>query len=614
MPSHDKTLVAPRVATRTPGLRSLLEDAVRDWLRSSQIALAIVGDHCSGRSTALEYLADRFADEPIEWIDEARPPSIESLRRRAVFTVDVEQVTQLRRSECVTRSLLPWDRDDVMEWLLAFDASQCACVMARLAALGESDWTCGIPALWSIALPRMVADATIASPRDAVLGWLRARLSDDAWTRARLYALRRVFPRGTRSAMHVELHGVDAEAERVLDLTPVFHELAAEVVARDVANDRVRPSIRRRCPSRDVVEKAAVALRTNEELFERVRTQPPRNPDLGPVANSVMIRVDPEWRPTRESCEWLHDALLEHASWSGVDLSRSALYGAKFDFADLSGADLSTTYAREASFRRAELSEARFGQSDLVNASFHDADARRANFEGAMLVYAALRRARCDGASFASAYLMRADLSDGSFVRANMLSADLTGAEIRGADFRGCNFAHAVLAALDLRHANLHGASFSMADLERVVLDHVRLEAPNFGGADLQRSTWTGARTPRAILRDANLAGAGLADVDWQGADLRNADLHGASFHLGSSRSGLVPGGIASEGTRTGFYTDEYCEQTFRAPEEIRKANLRFADLRGAKVEDCDFYLVDLRGAIFSSGQRRHFERANAIL
>ena len=76
-------------------------------------------------------------------------------------------------------------------------------------------------------------------------------------------------------------------------------------------------------------------------------------------------------------------------------------------------------------------------------------------------------------------------------------------------------------------------------------------------------------------------AAPGLAEIDWPGADLHDADLHGASFHLGSSRSGLVDSPIACEGSRTGFYTDDYDDQDIKSPEEIRKANLRGADLRG---------------------------------
>jgi len=106
----------------------------------------------------------------------------------------------------------------------------------------------------------------------------------------------------------------------------------------------------------------------------------------------------------------------------------------------------------------------------------------------------------------------------------------------------------------------------------------------------------------------------GLADIDWEQADLRGADLCGASFHMGSSRSGLVDSPIASYGSRTGFYTDDYNEQDFKSPEEIRKANLRGADLRGARISGVDFYLVDLRDARYNAEQEQHFRSCGAIL
>jgi uncharacterized protein YjbI with pentapeptide repeats len=105
-----------------------------------------------------------------------------------------------------------------------------------------------------------------------------------------------------------------------------------------------------------------------------------------------------------------------------------------------------------------------------------------------------------------------------------------------------------------------------------------------------------------------------LADIDWPGADLRGADLRGCSFHMGSTRSGLVGSPIACEGSRTGFYTDDYDDRDFKPPEEIRKANLRGADLRGANVEGVDFYLVDLRDAQYTQDQAEHFAKCGAIL
>jgi uncharacterized protein YjbI with pentapeptide repeats len=85
-------------------------------------------------------------------------------------------------------------------------------------------------------------------------------------------------------------------------------------------------------------------------------------------------------------------------------------------------------------------------------------------------------------------------------------------------------------------------------------------------------------------------------------------------FHTGSTRSGLVDSSVASEGTRTGFYTDEFCEQEYRTPEDIRKADLRGTDLRGASIGNVDFYLVDLRGARYDATQAVHLRRTGAIL
>ena len=52
----------------------------------------------------------------------------------------------------------------------------------------------------------------------------------------------------------------------------------------------------------------------------------------------------------------------------------------------------------------------------------------------------------------------------------------------------------------------------------------------------------------------------------------------------------------------------------FQLPEEIRKANLCGADLRGAKIGRVDFYLVDLRGARYDKIHHEHLLRCGAIL
>jgi uncharacterized protein YjbI with pentapeptide repeats len=50
------------------------------------------------------------------------------------------------------------------------------------------------------------------------------------------------------------------------------------------------------------------------------------------------------------------------------------------------------------------------------------------------------------------------------------------------------------------------------------------------------------------------------------------------------------------------------------APEEIHKAKLCGADLRGAKLHGVDFYLVDLRGARFDAAFAQQLTQCGAIL
>ena len=150
--------------------------------------------------------------------------------------------------------------------------------------------------------------------------------------------------------------------------------------------------------------------------------------------------------------------------------------------------------------------------------------------------------------------------------------------------------------------------------MQRQVLEGKCLDELNCANAQFDESLLTGSSMSAARSLGRSLRSTGLADVEWPGACLRDADFRQATFHMGSSRSGLVDSVIASEGTRTGFYTDDYNEQDFKSPEEIRKANLRFCDLRGALVEGADFYLVDLRGALYDARQAEHFRRCGAIL
>ena len=167
---------------------------------------------------------------------------------------------------------------------------------------------------------------------------------------------------------------------------------------------------------------------------------------------------------------------------------------------------------------------------------------------------------------------------------------------------------------LTLAGAQFTGARFAGADLSRCYMEGMLLPGANFANADLRHALLTGSHMPGADFRGAAPAASRPGGGRLGRSRPAGADLREAAFHLGSSRSGLVGSPIASEGSRTGFYTDDWTEQDFKSPEEIRKANLCGADLRGARIEGVDFYLVDLRGALLDPKQIPHIRRCGAIL
>jgi len=311
-----------------------------------------------------------------------------------------------------------------------------------------------------------------------------------------------------------------------------------------------------------------------------------------PMAASLLLALDPDWKPAGRP--QLDGALLAGARWAGVALPGIRLDGADLSSADLDGADLDGTFATLAKLRNATLRGTRLANARLVGAKLIRADLAGAALRDAVLLAADLRSAR----------LVDADLGHAILSRARLAGADLTGANLECARCR----------RLDLRGVTLDRARFTSALLEGCRFDCVRVDGACFEKAGLGHAHLTGSVLTNAVLRDAVLAHAKLADVSWEGADLRGADFRRAVFHMGSTRNGLVDSVIPCEGSRTGFYTDDYEEQHFKSPEEIRKANLRGADLRGASVEDADFYLVDLRDARFDARQGRHFRKCGAIL
>lgn len=608
-----KATVVPRVYASPGGEVLPLEHCVRRLLeRGGNRCVCLHGPSGSGKTTALRHLAavlpseirPHLLDRPVTFTD------LTAAGRLIIYSTDLPPGTH----QAASLALAPWGDDDLIEYLLAAKRGCCASVMSRVRTFRDKAMLSGLPELWRVVLDELAADDSIQSVTVAVRSRLSAALSDPT-LRLQAYCLRAVLGTLRREDIAEVDHSpmIGRDVLSLIRHRPVQLSLAADWVVEQLCDGAGAAELEQKMPEdfiREVGRLAGYWPGAVDQLRRLVRHE---RTCIHPMAASVLLAADPTWRPDGYVPD-LTAAYLSGARWAGADLCSANLSTANFDDADLGGADLDYAKAgmidlRRASLRGASMHEMHapasgFGGADLTGARARGLQATESFFDGATLDRAALHRAKLAGCSFAGA----------SFVGARMAGVDLRRAKITDAVFTNANLSKADLSGLCLRPAIFTGARFRGARLERCDLERMELPGADFRRAVLRRADLTGSVMPGADFRRADLTLAGLADVEWIGADLRHADLRGATFHAGSSRSGLVGSVTACEGSRTGFYTDEYDEQGFKSPDEIRKANLCGADLRGANIDGVDFYLVDLRGAKYTAEQREHFTRCRAIL
>jgi uncharacterized protein YjbI with pentapeptide repeats len=408
-------------------------------------------------------------------------------------------------------------------------------------------------------------------------------------------------------------HALPAEVVSILRHEPMAMIFAADQMAEDLRSQSLCEFLGRQLP-RALVQLVAQQVPGDAEAIASLRAQVRGLQSNHAMAASILHAANVGWVPDSDYVPLLTGGYFAHAGWGAIRLTRGNLSKADLSSSDLQDVVLNQARIIESNLRRANLSNATCismdaRHSNLSNANLSSVCAERAKFDHATLSSANLDDANLTGASF-----FECDLSDAVCRRADFTQSRWGSSKIDGADFSDAIFNEAHLGGLRLTSACFAGARFRGACLALANLEDMTLPDADFLSADLSKAMLTGSQMHRGNFLNADLRGAGLADIDWEGACLRHADLRDANFHMGSTRSGLLFTPIACEGTRTGFYTDDFDEQTFKAPEEIRKANLRGADLRGAKVEGTDFYLVDLRDALYDPEQGDHFRRCKAIL
>jgi len=612
-----------------------LESAVERMLRAKATGLVMLsGVAGSGLSTALNHLRAVFAGETgIQFHDQfPSHDTIQALDRQLLVitstlgpldtTANSGKSTAQRQPPPRIRLLdsfllAPWGRDELIEYTLARHPEMSRSILARALRPDNARFMGGSPLLATVVLDAFAAEPTEESAQSVVRLFLSRAAPDHACQyEFELVAFNFMFG-GNPSSLLLKLRDLikDGRAIQLLHVPAVQARIVADRVVSDLSLHESMEYLSR--PFKPLlIRVVSDELKSNQAAYDRLVYLIQENVDMkwhGTMA-AILVAVGQGWKPTSSNTLDLCGAKLSGAAWPQARLGKC-----KLDEADLSSADLREAELKDACLLRANLSGANLEQAILNNAHLHAADLRGARLvrtaaEGARFCDADLTSADVDGAQLHGAWLNNANLTRTRFVRANLYGATLKGATLDDTDFTGACLENADLSGLDLRSAEFHGAVLAEAYLARSRLDGQHMPGVNLRKANLSQADLTGSCLSHADLSGADLRGAGLAEIEWERADLSGADLRNCSFHAGSSRSGLVDSVIASEGTRTGFYTDEYDEQLYRPVEEIRKANLRGADLRGANVEHTDFYLVDLRDAKYDAEQEAHFRRCGAIL
>jgi uncharacterized protein YjbI with pentapeptide repeats len=516
----------------------------------------------------------------------------------------------------VAFQLAPWTRDDWIEYLLARHPASCSRVVGHLSIDADADALGGSPELSALVLDEMAEDDDVRDVATAVRSFV-ARQSEPAGSEMRRRSFRSL-AWDAREA-HFGRRGLVPFLIRLLAYPIVREVLGADHLVLALRSGEVPHGLDRPIPD-DLILRASGALRGDEAVRVLLEETVSRKVAWRSTID-LLHALDFAWlaRYLAECLENgrefpnLSGARVPFALAPGAKVPGVWLAGANCGGGDWAGATLEGAHLRMTDFTDANLAGARLVGADAVRARFVGAnlgevDASKVNFERADLRRTRLAGAELRGADFTGASLGGADLR-----RAILVEAKLSGAHLVRAHFENALLIDAALEGCDLRHASLEGATFDGADLRKANLEGVEVRGVSFARADLRGALLTASSLPGVRFERADLSETGLADIDWPRANLFGADFTHAVFHLGSSRSGRV-GGYPSQGTRTGFYSDDERDQGFKAPEQIRKANLRGADLRGAKVYGTDFYLVDLRDALYTPDQARHFRHCGAIL
>ena len=599
--------VRPRVVRPGSVLPRLLEEEVAELLQAGKpVELVLWGHSGIGKSTALAHLAAVFPEDAGLQLCDG-----DTVRREGSGIVSINTMRR-QPGRLLAFQLQAWTEDDVIDYLLARHPD----AVARVVPTWRSgpphdllDW----PGLCRAVLDQLVENATVKSPRSGVVAVLADRIEERDYMPAVEFAkymevkgpkhnaTERAFPTALEDLRSV-LGSATARGVLIADyllqfITLQFRRSEFFVRWSEELRYAVTDAMHHNVPGRDEIVDLAAQPRVRQKA----------------LLYSALTLLDAGFRPARAfrgnmKRAWIpkidiHDHRVR-ADLSGANLDGANLDGTLFERSRMDLASIRGAHAEAAAFSRLAARGLQAARLEAPGSVWQSAMLHQARFHGAILDRASFYDTALLEADFTFAKLRGATLDHANLRRTQFDHADLTDASLKGALARNVDWRQAQLIGAQLQGAKLFVCNFAGADMPAVDASYAQ-----FCNCDLTSVNWE-----NGDLRFASFSECGLADVNWEGADLRDVDLRRSTFHLGNSRSGLIDSTIASEGSRTGYYTDESLEDRFQAPEDVRKANLRNCDLRGANILGVDFYLVDLRGAKLDSWQRRWLERCRAIL
>lgn len=598
--------VEPRVISPKTGDRIRLVDAVENLInRAGQGVVKIEGQPLE-QASAVGRLVAQFGSAILD----GRSLTSSLIAALANETVVVVIGDFAPRVDLLLQ-LSGWDNDDSIDYLLAHHRPQCGAVMERVRR-SEPIWRPTTGVGWRAALSTLAMHPEFSSLHQAIKFILDSRLISESEAEAENAAahLLTLNSSGETPPRISSWFGSDAAFVNSMKLDFWIGCIRQKHVPSHFAMMEL---------SRSLLSQLAIGLRERKVDYDFLKHPERYRSRFQSIAASILLQLEPSWRP-----EGLHWTNLRNANFAGAVWPKLNISGVKqvlmdfsktsFEGADLREAKLAHLFLREAELLGANLEGAVLQECDLVDINLADANLQLAEIclcdaSDAFLAYADLR-----SVILSTVNLQHADLKNTNLESALLKEVVLNECQFENANLNSAFFKHCTFKRTDLRKTSLDHARFHGCKMQECNLEEVEAQSVEFCGSDLECAWLTCSVFKNANFSRANLHQAALGDIDWEGANLYGSDLSGVSFHFGSTRSGLVDSPYPSHGTRTGFYTDEFFEQSFKAPEEIRSANLRGADLRHADLANSDFYLVDLRGAQIDEDARPHLRRCKAIL